>query len=151
MNYKIISIADCPELKTAAARWFHDKWDVPVEAYSESMQETITGNHAVPQWHLALDGDMIIGGCGVIKNDFHDRKDLSPNLCALFVELEYRGNGIAGRLLDHACRDMKSKGINTLYLITDHTSFYERYGWHYLCDVNCEGVDLTARMYMREL
>lgn len=30
---------------------------------------------AVPQWYLAMEGEWIIGGMGVIENDFHDRKD----------------------------------------------------------------------------
>ena len=41
----------------------------------------------------------------------------------------------AGHLLKHICRDMAAKGISPLYLITEHTSFYERYGWEYLCMV----------------
>ena len=30
---------------------------------------------------------------------------------------------------------MKLKGVDTLYLITDHNNFYERYGWKFLCMV----------------
>lgn len=44
---------------------------------------------------------------------------------------------------------MKSKGIGTLYLVTDHTSFYERYGWEFLCDVKCGGGEIS-RMYMHK-
>ena len=89
----------------------------------------------------------IIGGLGVIENDFHRRKDLTPNVCALYVEEECRGQGIAGKLLDHVCRDMLEKGIDTLYLITDHTSFYEQYGWEFLCLVEEEEGGL-CRMYV---
>ena len=74
----------------------------------------------------------IVGGLGAIENDFHDRKDLSPNVCAVYTEEGYRGQGIAGRLLDIAVEDMRSKGISPLYLITDHVGFYERYGWEFL-------------------
>ena len=44
--------------------------------------------------------------------------------------------------------DMKEKGIDPLYLITDHTSFYERYGWEYLCMVQGEGEAEKIRMYI---
>ena len=37
----------------------------------------------------------------------------------------YRCQGIAGKLLDYVCNDMKEMGIETLSLITEHTSFYE--------------------------
>lgn len=44
----------------------------------------------------------IIGGMGVIENDFHDRKDLAPNVCAVYTEEDRRCNGIAGALLNYA-------------------------------------------------
>ena len=37
--------------------------------------------------------------------------------------------------------------IGTLYLITEHTSFYERYGWKYLCMVQCDDGE-QMRMYI---
>ena len=45
------------------------------------------------------------------------------------------------------------KGIDTLYLVTDHTSFYERYGWQFLCTVQTEEPDafpVPIRMYTRK-
>ena len=100
---------------------------------------------------LLLRGDKIIGGLGVIENDFHNRKDLSPNVCAVYVEDEYRCQGIAGKLLNFVCEDMKSKGIKTLYLVTDHTSFYERYGWEFLCMVQGDGEEEMTRMYIHTI
>ncbi len=146
----IVSIAHRPELKQRAAAWFHEKWGVPEQAYLDSMEDCISGNGAVPQWYLALEGDSIIAGMGVIENDFHSRKDLAPNVCAVYTEPEFRGRGIAGKLLSHVCVDMKARGIATLYLVTDHTGFYERYGWEFLCMVECD--DGASRMYVhREL
>lgn len=86
----------------------------------------------------------------MIENDFHDRKDLAPNLCALYVEAEYRCRGIAGRLLEVICADMGDMGIDPLYLITDHTSFYERYGWEFLCMVQGDGESEPIRMYIHK-
>ena len=42
---------------------------------------------------------------GVIENDFHDRKDLTPNVCAVYTE-EYRCQGVAGSILIFVCKDM---------------------------------------------
>ena len=82
-------------------------------------------------WYLCLDGEKIIGGLGVIENDFHDRKDLKPNVCAVYTEEAYRKQGIAGQLLNTVVEDMRSKGIFALYLVTDHIGFYECYGWDF--------------------
>ena len=84
----------------------------------------------------------------MIENDFHDRKDLMPNVCAVYTEEAYRGQGIAGRLLNIVVEDMRSKGISPLYLVTDHTGFYERYGWAFLCMVQGDGEPEMTRMYV---
>ena len=136
-----------PELKEAAAAWFHDKWGVPQEAYLECMKAYIN-NETEYGWYLCLDSGRIAGGLGVIENDFHDRKDLAPNVCAVYTEKEYRCQGIAGQLLDIVVKDMKSKGITPIYLITDHTSFYERYGWEFLCMVQGDNEPDMTRMYI---
>ena len=148
MDRPIIRLKDQPELLTAAAQWFHEKWGIPPEAYLESMQQCLAGNHPVPQWYLALEQDRIIGGLGVIENDFHNRKDLTPNVCAVYTEENHRLQGIAGALLARVCSDMKEQGIDTLYLLTDHTSFYERYGWEFFCMVQGDGEPEPSRMYI---
>ena len=151
MYFKIIRISDMPLIKDSAADWFNQKWGIPREAYDESMSDALLNESTVPQWYVALDGARIIGGAGVIENDFHDRRDLTPNVCALFVEPEYRCHGIAGQILDFICSDMKKHGLDALYLITDHTSFYERYGWQYLCVAQGDGEPDTSRMYIKKL
>ncbi len=148
-EYTYITLEEKPELKNAAAEWFHSKWGVPAEAYLECMTEYLnktTDNG----WYLCLFGDKIVGGMGVIDNDFHDRKDLSPNVCAVYTEEEHRGKGIAGALLRMVVQDMKSKGITPLYLVTDHTGFYERYGWEFLCMVQGDGEPEMTRMYIHK-
>ena len=139
-TYNIISLHVHPEWRIPAARWFQEKW--------ESIDESIKGTVAVPQWYIVIEGQQIIAGAGVIENDFHNRKDLTPNICALYVEPERRCRGIAGHLLKHICKDMAGKGINSLYLITEHTSFYERYGWEYLCMVKGDDGE-QMRMYKK--
>lgn len=145
--YTYLSLRERPELKNTAAEWFHSKWGVPAEAYLACMdsylnQETEYG------WYLCLDGEKIVSGLGVIENDFHDRKDLSPNVCAVFTEEDYRCKGIAGHLLNMAVEDLRSKGVSPVYLVTDHTGFYERYGWEFLCMVQGDGEPDMARMYI---
>ncbi|MBQ4396458.1 MAG: GNAT family N-acetyltransferase [Clostridia bacterium] len=148
MNYTIISLCDEPEWKERAAEWFHEKWGIPAEVYAESMEACLSQRNAVPQWYLAIRDDRIIGGLGVIENDFHDRKDLTPNVCAVYTEEAERGKGVAGALLEYVCRDMRQRGIDTLYLVTDHTSFYERYDWEFLCMVQGDGEPELTRMYV---
>lgn len=147
-EYHIMNLREKPQWKQKAAQWFHEKWNVPVDAYLESIEESLNSENPVPQWYLAVQEEQIIGGIGVIENDFHDRKDLTPNVCAVYVEEEFRCRGIARKMLETVCRDMKEKGIDTLYLITDHDSFYERYGWEFYCMVQGDGEEEMTRMYV---
>lgn len=144
---EFITLRQQPERLEEAAEWFHSKWGAPVEAYRECMQAYVTGETEYG-WYLCVDGQHIAGGLGVIENDFHDRKDLSPNICAVYVEEAYRRRGIAGRLLDMAVEGLRTKGISPVYLLTDHTGFYERYGWQFLCMAQGDGEAYMSRIYI---
>ncbi len=74
MSYEIIRLIDKPEIKEQAAQWFHEKWGIPMKAYKESMDDCLTRRKSVPQWYVAMEKNRIIGGLGVIENDFHNRK-----------------------------------------------------------------------------
>lgn len=148
-DYTMVRLIDQPGLRDQAAGWFHEKWQIPLEAYLESMDECLAAAASVPQWYVLRYKDAIIAGLGVIENDFHNRKDLAPNVCAVYVEEAYRCQGIAGSMLQFVCEDMSRRGIDTLYLVTDHTSFYERYGWKFLCMVQGDGEPEMSRMYVK--
>ncbi|SJZ97758.1 GNAT family N-acetyltransferase [Anaerorhabdus furcosa] len=145
---EIFRLLDHPNTKEELAAWFHEKWNIPCLTYLESMELCLSKQSMIPQWYFVQHNNRIIAGCGVIENDFHNRKDLTPNLCALYVETEYRGLGIAGKLLNFVCNDMKERKIEALYLVTDHSSFYERYEWKFLCRVQGDGELEVSRMYV---
>lgn len=147
-NAEIIRIQEHPELKDRAAAWFHEKWHIPQEAYLESMEACLQKTAPVPQWYVVMEAGRIVAGLGVIGNDFHNRKDLTPNVCAVYVEASHRNRGIAGQMLQFVCQDMVRLGIRTLYLLTDHTGFYERYGWQFLYMVQGDGEEAQSRMYI---
>ena len=145
---EIIKLRENPAKKEEMAQWFHEKWGIPLEAYMDSMDDCLKQVGVVPQWYVAVEKGQIIGGLGVIENDFHDRKDLTPNVCAVYVEETHRCKGIAGELLNCVCDDMRQMGIETLYLLTDHTGFYERYGWEFFCMAQGDGEPEMTRLYI---
>ena len=146
-EYTYITLREKPELLQIAPEWFHKCWGVPAEAYQECMEAYLSGETEYG-WYLCLDEEQIVGGLGVIDNDFHDRTDLAPNICAVYTEEAYRSQGIAGRLLNMVVEDLKDKGITPVYLLTDHVDFYERYGWEFFCMAQGEGEEELSRMYI---
>ena len=144
---RFLCLRDEPSLEAAAAAWFSAKWGVPAAEYLRRMDDYLSGKSEYG-WYLCLDGGRIAGGLGVIDNDFHDRPDLAPNICAVYTEPEYRGRGVAGRLLDMAVEDLRAAGISPVYLSTDHTGFYERYGWSFYCTAREAGSGEPTRLYI---
>ena len=153
-----IALREKPDLMDEAAAWFNSKWGVPKEAYLECMEAYLKRETELG-WFLCLDGEQIVGGLGVIENDFHDRPDLTPNVCAVYTDLtpnvcavyteeSHRCRGIAGKLLNMAVEELRGRGISPAYLVTDHTAFYERYGWEFLCMVQGDGEPDMTRMYI---
>ncbi len=148
-EYNYFTLREKPELKDEAAEWFHSKWGVPKKAYLECMDSYLSGETEYG-WYLCMDNDKIISGLGVIKNDFHNKKDLFPNICAVYTEEEYRCQGIAGKLLNMTVEDLRSKSITPVYLVTDHTGFYERYGWEFYCEAQGDGEIEPTRLYIHK-
>ena len=141
-KYQFIALRENPDLKNSAQNGFTASGKSLRKPTSYLQNETEYG------WYLCLDGNQIVGGMGVIENDFHDRKDLTPNVCAVYTEEKYRYQGIAGKLLNIVVNDMKSKGVSPIYLVTDHIGFYEKYGWEFLCMVQGDGETDMTRMYI---
>lgn len=149
MFMKIINISTQKRMIPDAIKWFAQKWNIPEEAYAESMQEALVSTSGVPTWIVVLNDDnKIIAGLGIIENDFHQRKDLTPNICAVYVEEAYRHQGIARTMLNYATGLLSQKGIKTCYLITEHTDFYEHCGWTFY-DMIPEDDGSLTRCYIK--
>lgn len=146
IEFQYVTLKEVPQYKECAAKWFSKHWKVPVEAYLECMNAYLEEKTEYG-WYLCLNQGEIIAGLGVIENDFHERKDLTPNICAVYTEKAYRKQGIAGKLLNQAVEDLRTLNISPVYLITDHIGFYERYGWEFYCFVKGDD-QVESRMYI---
>ena len=115
------------------------------------MEQCARQKTGVPQWYLVLDeAGAIAAGAGVIENDFHERKDLSPNHCALYVEKEHRKQRLAKQILDFTRKDFGAMGFQKLYLLTDHVDFYENAVGPFIRTCRTPGGKLS-RMYVARL
>jgi N-acetylglutamate synthase-like GNAT family acetyltransferase len=147
--YKVKKL-DNKNLINDLALFFHQKWGVPLEAYVESMLDSLNSSTGVPSWYYVEDNGYIIGGIGVIDNDFHKRKDLTPNICAVYVKEEYRKQGICRSIFDYAIEDLKKFDIKDVYLITSHTKLYEHLGFTYYGEIE-ENDGNLIRCYHRKI
>ena len=147
---EIINIRQHPQWLDAAADYFASRWNIDRQLYYESIGDSLTTENPVPRWYLLLREEEIIGGFGLIENDFMVGTDLSPWLCALYIEPDERGQKLGASLLDHGVYEAEILGFTKVYLNTDHIGYFEKYFWSYIGDFpHQSGVD--ARVYEYEI
>lgn len=131
---KLISVRENPEYRERIIEYFQSKWanEASMMVYEDCISNCIKTESPLPHWYILEKSGKVIGGAGLITNDFISRMDLYPWMCALYIEKEYRGNGYGSILLDKAKLDAKLGGFSNLYLCTDHIGYYERYGFEYV-------------------
>lgn len=128
---KIISLREHPARLEQFIAVFSSHWGHPA-VYRDCMTACITSIAPLPQWYLLTDGDAVIGGAGLITNDFNARMDLWPWLAALFVEEKYRGHAYGAFLIGHCRKEAARLGFADIYLVTDHVNYYEKYDFTFI-------------------
>ncbi len=129
---QIRSLRENPSALERVIGWFSGHWGNEA-VYRDCMTACLSSDSPLPQWYwLEDDAGTVVGGAGLITNDFNARMDLWPWLCALYIEEAYRGRALGARLLDHAKREAVRLGFSDLYLATDHVGYYEKYGFVYI-------------------
>ena len=98
----------------------------------------------------AVKDGKIIGMTSLLKTDYYPLPEIFPWVSCVFVEKEFRGDRISGKLIDAANRYAKEQGFTKTYIPTEYTGLYERYGYTYVKDIVNYGGG-TDRLYVKEL
>lgn len=85
---------------------------------------------------VLLDDDILIGFISIFPTDGEERKDLSPWYATMYVKEEYRGKGYSKILNDAILEEAKKRRFKKLYLKTDLTNYYEKFGATFLENLN---------------
>ena len=131
---RLISVRENPEQLEKIIAYFQSRWATEDSrmVYDDCIRSCMTAKSPLPQWYVLMDEEKIVAGAGLITNDFVSQMDLMPWLCALYVEPEYRGNGLGAKLIRRCIEDAAGMGFESLYLCTDHIGYYEKYGFEFL-------------------
>ena len=148
----IRSLRDHPEQMEAVIAYFQQQWasEESMMVYDDALRRTPGAKNPLPQWYWLQDGERIIGCAGLITNDFISRGELYPWLCALYIDPEYRQQGLARRLIDHIARHTRELGFDQLHLCTDIEGFYEKAGFVFN-GLGYHPWGESSRVYTREL
>ncbi|MDT8895224.1 GNAT family N-acetyltransferase [Halomonas sp. I1] len=88
------------------------------------------GSAGVPSVFAAMDGERPVGMASLVVDDMSDRRELTPWLASVYVLPEWRGRGIASRLVRRVEEEARDHGVERFYLYTpDQQALYRRLGW----------------------
>lgn len=79
-----------------------------------------------------LDGETVVSFLTLTDQDCVAAPDMTPWIGFVFTFPEYRGKGNIGILLDHARKCTALDGVPFVFLATNHTGPYEKYGFAFL-------------------
>ncbi|RHW34946.1 N-acetyltransferase [Lysinibacillus yapensis] len=97
--------------------------------FYEQCMRNAHGPDGIPSFHVAVIEGELVGTYALLRNDINSRHDLYPWFACLYVKEEYRGKGLASKLLGHGVEQAKKLGFKTLYLESNLNGFYEKLGW----------------------
>ena len=132
MEHTIIGIRENPEYTETAVQYFASRWGIDERIYRDCITSSLTSSNPLPRFYVMMEGERIIGGFGLITNDFVSRQDLFPYLCALYIEEDKRGDALGAVLLEHGKQESRKFGFDKLYLCTSHNGYYEKYNWRHI-------------------
>lgn len=84
---------------------------------------------------LLREGEKLISFCTYAEKDDIPLTELTPWIGFVYTFPEYRGHRYFGRLLEEAAHIAEKERRKCLYISTDHTGLYEKYGCVYLRDL----------------
>ncbi|MGG5318803.1 GNAT family N-acetyltransferase [Enterococcus sp. AZ072] len=133
---KLLNLRESPEIKNELTNYLQAKWGTKESnpVYLNCLAHAVSPELALPMWYALIDGERIIGCAGLIPNDFISRMDLTPWLCALFIDEAHRGKQLSRWLIEQIKQDTRKLGYQKLYLCTDHIGLYEKMGFDYIGD-----------------
>jgi len=84
-------------------------------------------------WEAAFalldDRENVVGFCTFLKTDYYPENRYSPWISTMFVDERVRGQRLSGLLIEAAVAYARACGFTRVYIPSDMTGFYEKYGF----------------------
>jgi N-acetylglutamate synthase-like GNAT family acetyltransferase len=132
---QISRLIDQPQFIETLAPWIWEHWR-PILT-EDTLQDRIAklqshlNSNTLPMAWVAHDGSNALGTAALRVHDLPGREDLTPWLGGVFVDPQFRHQGIGTELCKVVAQNAVTLfGIETLYLFTlDQQAWYESLGW----------------------
>lgn len=99
---------------------------------------------------LLTEGDELISYCTYAKYDDIQPTELTPWVGFVYTFPAHRGHRYMGLLFEEVDRLAKADGVSRVYLSTNHTGLYEKYGWEFFAMMDDIHGD-PSRIYVKNI
>lgn len=94
------------------------------------MEKVLRTRGPLPAAYLAVEGERVVGGYTLAIQEILGRGKKGLWIPTLYVDPAFRGRHLSPRLLDHARRQGWELGFARIYLASEHSNYYEKFGFH---------------------
>ena len=129
---KIISFNECNNKDYWMEQILKSDWDARLfldRAYKEKEIRALFGKHL--DILLLVENDQLISYCTYSEFDEIQPTELTPWVGFVYTFPKYRGNRYMGLIFEEISKLAQSDNYSYIYLSTNHTSVYEKYGFEF--------------------
>ncbi|GMQ46432.1 GNAT family N-acetyltransferase [Vibrio sp. 10N] len=149
-DWCISLLMDVPQHKSTVINWYFDAWGKrdpsnTLESYTQKL-ETFLQDGSIPAHLVICDGERPIATAHIRKHEIPSYVDYEMWLGGVYVDSDYRGQGVAKKVVNGVIKEAKARGIGSLYLQTEDLSggLYAELGWKKLHQINNKGSEVIV-------
>jgi len=130
------------------AKWIFNEWGHlrPGNTLDKTIHQLQDGlrDNIVPSIYLAEMDSKHLGTVSLVECDMHIRQQYAPWVASVYVDTEWRNQGIGSKLMNHVESQAKNNDIKKVYLYTPKKKkMYSRLGWQGIEELEYLGNDVT--------
>lgn len=144
---RITDEADIEKITDWMYAWWGVREGYTREAVRESMRHSLHDDRLPQTFGLYRNGTLI-GMYQFTAGDLFVRPDIYPWLANVYLDAAYRGRGY-GRVLLSSVQRNAQDAIDApyLYLFTEHSGLYEKFGWRFAKEIDTHLDVRMQRLY----
>lgn len=114
-------------IELCSKEWGSPKAKLQMKEYiNKKMKDILTNDKVISV--IGLIDNKLIGFISLFKIDGDERTDLTPWYATMYVKKEYRNKGYSKILNNAIIEEAKRLGYKKIYLKTNLTNYYEKFG-----------------------
>lgn len=147
---KLKLLADKPEALDTVSDWYYTQWasvfgKQSLQDVKDDLQKYLN-TECMPLIVIALDGEKVVGAAQLKYYEMDMYPDYEHWLGGVYVHADYRGNGIAEKIILRILEKAREFDIETIYLQTENLGggLYARMDWEPIEQAHSKGSDVLV-------